>query len=298
MNVPTSQSTQPAPRSWWRRQRWLLLRRLTQLCVLTLFLAGPWFGIWLVKGNLNSSLTLNVLPLTDPYLLLQTLASGHLAERTAFVGAALVVALYVLVGGRAYCAWVCPLNAVTDAAHWLRSRLGIKVGAHLGRQTRYWILGLTLLLAAATGTLAWELVNPVSMLHRGLVFGMGAAWLVVLAVFLFDVFVANQGWCGHLCPTGAFYGLIGRLAVLRVDTRRREACDDCMDCFAVCPEPAVIRAPLKDAKAAPLILSSQCSNCGRCIDVCGKGVFAYATRFSVSSATDRRKTKPENPNPS
>jgi ferredoxin-type protein NapH len=29
-------------------------------------------------------------------------------------------------------------------------------------------------LAAATGTIAWELVNPVSMLHRGLIFGIGA----------------------------------------------------------------------------------------------------------------------------
>ena len=298
MKVPTPPIASVAQRSWWQRQRWLLLRRTTQIGVLALFLIGPWFGIWLVKGNLNSSLAFGVLPLTDPYLLLQTLASGHVAEQAAFIGAALVVVFYDLVGGRTYCAWVCPLNVVTDAAHWLRNRFGIRTSAHLGRETRYWILGTTLLLAAASGTLAWELVNPVSMLQRGLIFTMGAAWLVALAIFLFDVFVANRGWCGHLCPTGAFYSLIGRLSVLRVATRGRQACDDCMDCFAVCPEPAVIRAPLKDALTAPLILSSQCSNCGRCLDVCSKDVFAYATRFSISSSTGRQDAVPENQNPS
>ncbi len=75
----------------------------------------------------------------------------------------------------------------------------------------------------ATGTIVWEFVNPVSMLHRGLLFGVGLAWLVVLAVFLFDLLVAPRGWCGHVCPVGAFYGLIGKAcpaARRRAATRR------------------------------------------------------------------------------
>ena len=45
--------------------RWLLLRRTSQLGILALFLAGPWFGLWIVKGNLSFSYTLNTLPLAD-----------------------------------------------------------------------------------------------------------------------------------------------------------------------------------------------------------------------------------------
>ena len=90
-------------RSLWQRQRWLILRRLSQASILLLFLAGPWFGLWLVKGNLSSSLTLDVLPLTDPLLLLQTLVTGHVPEATAFLGAALVTGFYLLVGGRVFC---------------------------------------------------------------------------------------------------------------------------------------------------------------------------------------------------
>ncbi|NIP18923.1 MAG: quinol dehydrogenase ferredoxin subunit NapH, partial [Xanthomonadales bacterium] len=55
-----------------------MLRRASQFGVLALFLAGPATGIWIVKGTLASSLTLDVLPLTDPYMLLQGLFAGQL----------------------------------------------------------------------------------------------------------------------------------------------------------------------------------------------------------------------------
>ena len=267
-------------KGWLRAHKWLLLRRASQLSILTLFLLGPLAGVWVVKGNLSFSYTLDVLPLTDPYVLLQSLLTRHLPETKAFVGAALVLAFYLILGGRVFCAWVCPVNMVTDAAAWLRSRLGIKGGAHVSRRTRYWILAMTLVLAAATGTLAWELVNPVSMFHRGLIFGLGSVWAMILAIFLLELFVMQDGWCGRLCPMGAFYGLLGKVGLVRTAAPRRAACNDCMDCFAVCPEPQVIRPALKGVEGAgPVILAGACTNCGRCIDVCAKDVFAYGTRF-------------------
>jgi ferredoxin-type protein NapH len=270
-----------AEKGWLAAHKWLILRRSSQIGILLLFLVGPWFGLWIVKGNLNYSYTLGVLPLADPYLLLQGLMTGQVPEKLALIGVGIVLALYLLVGGRSYCAWVCPVNLVTDFANWLRARLGLKGGAHLSRNTRYWILGMTLIAAAATGTIAWEMLNPVSMLHRGLIFGLGAAWMVIIGVFLFDLFVMRQGWCGHLCPVGAFYSLIGKLSVTRIRLPARDACNDCMDCFAVCPEQQVIRPALKAINgAAPVIIDANCTNCGRCIDVCSKNVFQFGTRFS------------------
>jgi ferredoxin-type protein NapH len=267
-------------RGWFIRHRWLLLRRLSQLGILTLFLLGPWFGLWVVKGNLNFSYTLDTLPLSDPYVLLQSLLAGHWQPETKLLlGAAIVLAFYLVAGGRVYCAWVCPLNLVTDAAAWLRRRLGIKGSIHVSRKVRYWLLALTLALAAGTGMLVWELVNPVSILHRGLIFGLGAGWTVIAAVFLFDLLVMQRGWCGHLCPVGAFYSVVGMRSVVRVSAAARAQCDDCMDCFVVCPEPQVIKAPLKVIAASPVIVSPNCTNCGRCIDVCSKSVFAFGTRF-------------------
>lgn len=272
-------------KGWWRAYKWLLLRRSIQFGLLALFLAGPWLGVWIVKGNLSSSLTLGILPLTDPYLLLQSAAAGHWPLRDALLGGGIVAAIYLLFGGRLYCAWVCPINVVTDAAAWARRKLGLRGGKPPAAQTRYWLLGMTLLASAATGTLAWEWVNPVSMLHRGLVFGFGLSWGVVFAVFLYDLLLASRGWCGHLCPVGAFYGLLGSRGLIRVAAPRRAACNDCMDCFAVCPEPHVIRPALKGiGQTHPLILDKDCTACGRCIDVCSKDVFRLTTRIDRSES--------------
>lgn len=279
-----------AAKGWLAAHKWLIARRISQVSILLLFLMGPWFHIWVVKGNLNFSYTLDFLPLADPYLILQMLAAGRTPEKLAWIGVAIVLLFYLLVGGRTYCSWVCPVNPVTDAAGWLRTRLGLKGGAHLSRKTRYWILGMTFVAAAATGSIAWEMMNPVSMLHRGLIFGLGFAWAVVLAIFLFDLFVMRNGWCGHLCPVGAFYSLIGKLSFLRIRLPARDACNDCMDCFAVCPEQQVIRPALKGIGGTPpLILEANCTNCGRCIDVCAKDVFVFGSRLGVSGEAEAKK---------
>lgn len=278
-----------AAKGWVGGHKWLMLRRFSQGSVFALFLAGPLLGYWIVKGNLAYSLTLDTLHLADPYVLLQSLFARHAPESAALIGGLSVLGFYFLVGGRAYCSWVCPVNLLTDAAAWLREKLGIRGGAGISRKTRYGMLVLTLALAAATGTLAWELVNPVSMLHRGIIFGIGAAWIIVAAVFLFDLFVSHRGWCGHVCPMGAFYSLVGHFSPLRVSAAGRAQCNDCMDCFAVCPEPQVIKPALKGEGTSPLILSGACTNCGRCLDVCSKNVFSFATRFGDKAVkrTDR-----------
>jgi len=269
-------------KGWLGAQRWLLFRRLSQLSILGLFLAGPLAGIWIVKGNLAFSYTLDILPLTDPYVLLQAMLSGVTPEGKALIGAGIVIAFYALVGGRVYCSWVCPVNMVTDLAGWLRRRLGLQKGSQLSRTSRYWLLAATFVLAATGGGIVWELINPVSMLFRGVVFGLGLAWVVVLGVFLFDLLIARDGWCGKLCPVGAFYSLLGWRSLLRVVAAERGKCDDCMDCFAVCPEAQVIKPALKGAAQGigPVIESAQCTNCGRCIDVCARNVFRYGSRFS------------------
>ena len=270
-----------AKKGWLLAHQWLILRRLTQLGILALFLAGPLFGLWIIKGNMASSLLLETIPLSDPYVMLQGLTAGNLPATEGLIGVAIIVAFYFLVGGRVYCSWVCPVNIVTDLAGWMRSKLGIKVSSQFSRSTRYWLLALTLVLPPITGAIVWELFNPVSLMFRGIIFGLGWAWMVILAVFLFDLFISQRGWCGHLCPMGAFYSLLGKKSIIRVSASKREQCDDCMDCFAVCPEPQVIKPALKgaDKGLGPVIEAVNCTNCGRCIDVCDEDVFNFSNRY-------------------
>lgn len=261
--------------------RWLLARRAVQAGFMGLFLLGPMADIWLVRGNLASSEFLGVLSLSDPFIALQSFAAGHVVAATAIIGALTVAGFYMVFGGRTFCSWVCPINPVTDAAAWLRRRLGIKTSLHLPRQTRLWLVPVLLALSWALGQIAFEVINPITMLHRGLLFGLGAGWLIVLAVFLFDLLLVKHGWCGHLCPVGAFYGLLGRFSAVKVSAAKRAACTDCGDCFQVCPEPHVIAPALypKQSGDTPLILNTDCSSCGKCMDVCAPDVFRFVHRF-------------------
>ncbi len=262
--------------------KWLVLRRVVQLGILGLFALGPFGGIWILKGTLASSVFLGTIPLMDPYVAFQALLAGHVVARDAAIGTAVIAVFYLIVGGRAYCSWVCPVNLFTDLAAWLHGRGVSRPASRFPPSARYWLLAGTLTVSTITATIAWEWVNPVTILQRGLLFGMGLAWVVVPAVLALDLFVVRRGWCGHICPVGAFYSLLAVPALVRVSAVRRQRCNDCMACFAVCPEPQVIRPALKGSgERSPVILSPNCVNCGRCIDVCEKDVFRFSTRFST-----------------
>ena len=267
-------------KGWIKTQKWLLLRRSSQLVILALFLIGPFAGVWIVKGSFSASTTLGFLPLTDPFIILQSSIAGHNVATKALIGALIVLFFYALIGGRVYCSWACPVNLVTDTSAWLNRRFDLKRSLNMSRFTRYWLLGMILVMAAMTGTIIWEWLNPVTIFQRGLLFGMGLAWLLIAAIMVIDIFIVRRGWCGHLCPVGAFYSLLGFVSLLRVKAVQREKCTDCMDCFAVCPEPQVIRPALKgEADSEQLILSNNCINCGRCIDICPHDVFQFSKRF-------------------
>ena len=114
-------------KGWLRAHKYLLARRLVQLGILGLFMLGPIAGFTILKGNLSSSLFMEVIPMSDPLLFLQMMAAGFFGVGSSLIiGAALVLAFYLLVGGRVFCSWVCPVNMVTDSAHWLRRKIGIK----------------------------------------------------------------------------------------------------------------------------------------------------------------------------
>jgi len=265
-------------KGWVAAHHWLLLRRISQLSLLLLFMVGPLGGPWLLDGNFASSVFADRIRLSEPFIVAQQFAAGHRLPATALYGALTLIVFYILFGGRVFCSWVCPINMLTDAAAWLRHRLGLPPGRVPPRATRYWLLFGVLAAAAATGSLVWEVVNPVTLLPRELLFGFSSGIAVVVAVFIYDFLVAPRGWCGHLCPMGAFYAILGRYSLIRVRARRRDACTDCADCFIVCPEPQVIKPALKGS-GTPVILGSACTNCGRCIDVCAENVFDVTLRF-------------------
>ncbi|EMR14007.1 periplasmic nitrate reductase subunit NapH [Methylophaga lonarensis MPL] len=256
------------------RRRWLLSRRSVQLFILLAFINQlPAIG-QIAQGNLASSLWFDTLPLSDPFIVLQSLLAGSSPAVTAMIGAALVAGFYMLFGGRIYCSWVCPINMLTDAAHWLRHKLNIKGNMTLSRELRKAVLLLALLLSLLTGSLAWEIINPITLLQRELIWGSAAGTTLLLSLFLFDLLVSRRGWCGHLCPVGAFYGVLGKFGRLRVTATQADSCKGagCSACVKVCPEPHVL-APVVSGKQQR-VTASDCTRCGACLDQCATGALS------------------------
>lgn len=264
------------------KYRFRIARRTVQAGVLFLFGAGSALGWTALRGNLSSSKILGVVPLADPFAVLQLFAAGVVANEQALIGAAIVLLFFGLIAGRSFCGWVCPVNVITDAA----ARFGSMTGRgetgrvlRLSRRARYWVLGISLALSAVMGKAAFEAISPVSLVHRGILFGMGMGWLVIPALFLFDLLVVRRGFCGHLCPLGAFYSIVGRFSALRVQ-HDRDRCTKCMKCVDTCPEPQVLGLV---GNENGFVASGECSNCGRCIEACDVRAMKFSLRLFKQS---------------
>ena len=286
----------------WNNYRYLILRRFTQSSLLLLYFAG---NIWawsafkdnaflkalspILKGNLSSSKFLDFVPMSDPYAVLQMFAAGAVIASDVLIGAVIITVFYMLIGGRAFCSWVCPVNIITDAANFLRRKLEInriqnKVPST--RNLRYWVLALSLIISAIMGITAFEFISPISMVHRGIVFGLGFGWAAMLIIFLFDLFVLKNGWCGHICPLGGFYSVVGKFSLIRVH-HNADNCTLCMKCKTVCPEVHVLSMIGKESLP---VLSGECTNCARCIEVCDDN----ALEFSIRKLAENKKTGESN----
>lgn len=256
--------------------KYLILRRVTQVSILILFIGGNYWGWNILKGDLSTANFLNLFHLSDPYMVLQTFAAGFILANDVLIGALIILLFYAFIGGRSFCSWVCPMNIVSDTAVRLRKILKLyheDVKVPITRKFRFWILSLSLPVSYFSGLAAFELVSPVSMLHRGIIFGMGFTWAAVALVLFFDIFVMQNAWCGYVCPLGAFYSMINRFSIFKVK-HSHSACTACNKCLMVCPEKQVLLPYIN--KISVQIKGQECSNCGRCIDVCEDNALSFS----------------------
>lgn len=268
--------------SWLHCHRFTLLRRCTEALVLVLFAGTARWG-WsiagrpLLLGTLSQSKILDLVPLGDPLALLERLCAGVIPSAAVLAGTAIITLFYSLLGSRTFCGWICPMSFVVETASMLRSRLGLEADAvRLPRSARYVLLVAALLASLLTGSAAFETVSPQALLWRDLIFGTGLSALsAALAVFALELGVMKDGWCGHLCPLGAFWALAGRISPrpvvsIRFSDRR---CTRCARCLRVCPEKQILR--FRELARTGRIPSGECLNCGRCIEACPEDALAF-----------------------
>jgi len=279
----------------WSNVKYLVLRRIVQIGLLFLYFMGNVYGWKVLTGDLSASMIFQKIPLADPFAVLQIFATGAVVGVNALIGAAVIALFYGIIGGRAFCSWVCPVNMVTDLAAWLRRKLlidRIERKVWVSRNVRYYMIVLTLIVSAVTGLAAFEVLSPITIFNRNVVFGtavlsngvvfsFGAGIGLLVAIFLFDLFAVKNGWCGHICPLGGVHSLIGKYNLIRIK-HNSDNCTLCMKCKTVCPEVEVLGMI---GKRSEFVSRKECTNCGRCVDVCDDDALGFQLRNFLETNT-------------
>jgi len=250
------------------RHRYYISRRVLQITILTLYFGANAYGWKIIAGDLSSSIIFGIIPLSEPYVTLQMFFAGAVVATDVLIGVGVILFIYGVIGGRFFCSWVCPVNIITETALSLRRVLKFQEKENaiaFSKNIRYWVILVSLGLSFIFSLTAFDMISPIGIAQRGIIFGFGFGWFFLLAIFLFDLFSQRYGWCGHICPLGGFNAIIYF-----------------MECFKVCPEIQVLDMVGKKSKA---ITGAECIKCGRCIEVCPNDAF----KVSIVSLAEQIK---------
>ncbi len=266
----------------YRMKRWIVIISIHLLFFLSFFI-----DIQTLEGTLNGSRFLGF-HLIDVFTTLEMFAAEHHLHTNIIIGVTTIIIFYLLVGGRSYCAWVCPYGLLSEIGEKLHDKLVAKKiikDRKFDHRVKYLFWSMFLILSATTGYLVFETFNVVGILSRFITYGWSLALVWVLVVFLIEVFYSRRAWCSYVCPVGTTYGMIGKASALRVEWN--DNCDHCMVCHDVCFENQVLeitKAKYDKQRAEKsitreYITGADCTLCGRCIDVCHTDALKFDFRL-------------------
>jgi len=266
----------------YRMKRWILVISIHLLFFLSFFI-----DIQTLEGTLNGSRFLGF-HLIDPFTTMQVYLATFEMPINIVIGTVTITLFYLLVGGRSYCAWVCPYGLLSEIAEkWHDTLVAKKIikSRKFDHRVRYIFWAIFLALAFSSGYLVFETFNVVGILSRMVAYGWSLAFIWVLVVLALEVFFSRRAWCTYICPIGTTYGMIGKASALRVEWN--DNCDHCMVCHDVCFENQVLEIvkakydKQREEKGITheYITGADCTLCGRCIDVCHTDALKFDFRL-------------------
>jgi ferredoxin-type protein NapH len=258
----------------WRNIRWSVL-----LFINFLFFASFFFDIQILEGSLSGS-RLFGFHLIDPLAALQVILSSKIIMVNLIIGVVTIFLIYLMFGGRSFCAWICPYHWLAEwgeKMHQILKKKNIIKNHSFDRKIRYYFYGLFLVLALITGFTVFETINPVGILGRFIVYGPSLMLLWVLALLMVDILYSRRGWCRYFCPVSVSYQIIGRLSPLRIRWDK-ENCSNCKRCQSVCLVPHVLTDSINLGKS-DYVNASDCTRCGLCVDICDDEALNYGVKY-------------------
>ncbi len=266
----------------YRAKRWILV-----FTIHLLFFLSFHVDIQMLEGTLNGSRFLGF-HLIDVFSTLELFLTQHHLHINIIIGVTTIIIFYLLVGGRSYCAWVCPYGILSEIGEkWHNTLVAKKIikNRKFDHRVKYIFWAGFLAMSAFSGYLVFETFSVVGIMSRFIAYGWSLALVWVLVVFAIEVFFSRRAWCSYICPIGTTYGMIGKISALRIEWN--DNCDSCMVCHDVCFEPQVLEITKakykkqiteKGIKSA-YITGADCTLCGRCVDVCHVDALKFSSRL-------------------
>jgi len=266
----------------YRMKRWILVIGIHSLFFLSFFI-----DLQMLEGTLTGSRFLGF-HMIDPFMTIQVFLATYHLPINMIIGITTIILVYLIMGGRSYCAWVCPYGILSEIGEkWHNTLVSKKIikERKFDNRVRYVFWVIFLLLSFTSGYLVFETFNVVGILSRMVAYGWSVAFIWVLVVFAMEVFFSRRAWCRYICPIGTTYGMLGKVSALRIQWN--DNCDNCMVCHDVCFENQVLEITKpkynkqrkeKDIKTE-YITGADCTLCGRCVDVCHTDALKFDFRL-------------------
>ena len=249
----------------WKRRRWFTL-----IFINLLFVVSYALDIQLLEGALTASRFLGF-HMADLNSALQVMLAYKQVLINLLIGTVTIFIMWLLLGGRTFCSWVCPYHLLaewTDMIHLKLAEKGWVKDHDFHRGTRSVLYLIFVLLALITDYTVYETISPTGILSRALIYGPGLILFWVAFLLLIEIFYSRRFWCRYACPIGLTYGLVGQISPLRV----KYVLDECKhegDCRKVCLVPHVLDTVIKGrAPDVEVPIGADCTRCGLCVDAC------------------------------
>jgi len=192
--------------------------------------------------------------------------------------------------GRVICGFLCPFGWFQELIHKIplpkkKPRIPKRIDQPL-RYAKYIILLVFVILLPAfvvneygqASPYFCKLICPAGTLEGGIPLLLhteslraSLGWLFNWKAFLLLSTIVSslliyRPFCKYICPLGAFYALLNRISLLRMQLDQNK-CISCGACVRACPMQVDV---LKD------INSAECIRCGKCRDSCAVGAIKYS----------------------
>ena len=129
-----------------------------------------------------------------------------------------------------------------------------------------------------SGYLVFSHINLVGLLSRLMIYGLTESALIIIFVLVVEIFFSRRFWCRAVCPSGAVYGLLNPVSIIRIEADRSR-CDKCGACTPNCHVPEALADVFEKKDGTVFLNSTDCTMCAKCMDSCSRNVFHFSNRL-------------------